>query len=176
MSDFVVKPYVKFVPAEQDVVAEAAASAAEAKTTANGAEAKIGNLSQLTTTAKTNLVAAINEAAASGGSGANSWTITDAIEGDDDAFEDAVVNIVPTGTQSPTLDDLASIDDVNIGDIINISTTQPDETMALAAAVICKCTLTAGATTTEVIGYYDDRRVCYVAISTEQLDHSGEVH
>lgn len=65
-----VKPYVKFVPAEQDVVAEVAASAAEANTAAQGAATKIGNLSQLTTTAKSNLVAAINEAAQSGGSGA----------------------------------------------------------------------------------------------------------
>lgn len=62
MSDFVVKPYVKFVPAEQDAVAEVAASAAEANTAAQGANTKIGNLTDLTTTAKTNLVAAINEA------------------------------------------------------------------------------------------------------------------
>lgn len=94
MSDFVVKPYVKFVPAEQDVVAEAAASAAEAKTTANGAEAKIGNLSQLTTTAKSNLAEAINEAAQSGGSGGTPTT-WQATLGSDDLGNTAFVVEIP---------------------------------------------------------------------------------
>lgn len=50
------KSYVKNVPASQEAVEQAAE-------TAKDADAKIGNLSQLTTTAKGNLVAAINEAA-----------------------------------------------------------------------------------------------------------------
>lgn len=55
------KPYVKFVPAEQDAVAEVAASAAEANTAAQGASSKIGNLNSLQTTSKSSVVSAINE-------------------------------------------------------------------------------------------------------------------
>ena len=79
------KSYVKNVPASQEVVEQAAE-------TAKGAEAKIGNLSQLTTTAKGNLVAAINEAAQSGGNGAPVLKITLV-----DAFGKQFDNIAFTG-------------------------------------------------------------------------------
>ena len=84
------KPYVKSVAASQEMLdAVSASEATKLNQTQVDArvEAVTGKLSNLTTTAKTNLVAAINEAAASGGVSPEAIALS---QGEQDSFDDAI--------------------------------------------------------------------------------------
>lgn len=97
---------------------------------------EVGNLSDLNTTAKTNIVAAINEAAQSGGTSATVWVAV-ASASDDGAI---MFNIVPSGTQNPTEDDLVGADDVSAGDIIKATITKNNVTATLDILLLTKMT------------------------------------